>query len=74
MIKIIIDYQAKSFEKLFKDCNCISSIFFKKFHRITITDMRCMFDGCLSLKELNLSRFSTDNEKIWILCFMDVHH
>ena len=46
IIKIKIDYQVKSFERLFKDNDFISSIFFKKFHRITITNMRCMFDGC----------------------------
>ena len=30
-IKIIIDHQVKSIEKLFKDCECIESIKFKKF-------------------------------------------
>ena len=30
MIKIIIDYHDKSFEKLFYNCDCIESIFFKK--------------------------------------------
>ena len=32
-IKILIDYQVKSFENLFKHCNVISSICFKKFYR-----------------------------------------
>ena len=32
-IKIIIDYQVKSFKKLFDDCKCIESINFKKFYR-----------------------------------------
>ena len=41
-IKIIIDYQVKSFKKLFDDCKCIESINFKKFYRNNITDMR----GC----------------------------
>ena len=36
-IKIIINYQVKSFKKLFENCRCIDSIFFKKFHRINIT-------------------------------------
>ena len=36
IIKIIIDYQVKSFKKLFNDCNCISSIFFQKFYRNNI--------------------------------------
>ena len=58
-IKIIIDYQIKSFKRLFKYCGCISSIFFKKFNRINIIDMSEMFDGCLSLKELNLNSFNT---------------
>ena len=29
IIKIIIDYQIKSFEKLFENCKCIESIYFK---------------------------------------------
>ena len=32
-IKITIDYQVKSFKKLFYDCECIESINFKKFYR-----------------------------------------
>ena len=35
-IIIIIDYQIKSFEKLFYDCECIESINFKKFYRNNI--------------------------------------
>ena len=35
-IKIIIDYQVKSFKELFYDCKCIESINFKKFYRNTI--------------------------------------
>ena len=35
-IKIIIDYQIKSFERLFQYCDCIESIIFKKFYRINI--------------------------------------
>ena len=42
-IKIIIDYQVKSFKELFSWCECIESINFKKFYRNNITDMRCMF-------------------------------
>ena len=60
-IKIIIDYQVKSFKKLFLDCNKISSIKFKKFYRINITDMSEMFSECTSLYELNLSNFNTNN-------------
>ena len=35
-IKIIIDYQVKSFERLFSRCECIESINFKKFYRNNI--------------------------------------
>ena len=45
-IKIIIDYQVKSFKKLFINCKNISSIFFKKFNRINIVDMSYMFYNC----------------------------
>ena len=60
-IKIIIDYQIKSFELLFYECKCIESINFKKFYRNNITNMGGMFGGCSSLKELNLSNFNTNN-------------
>ena len=60
-IKIIIDYQVKSFKELFNWCECIESINFKKFYRNNITDMSCMFAGCSSLKELNLNNFNTNN-------------
>jgi len=43
IIKIIIDYQIKSFKELFSYCSCINSIFFKRFHRIDITNMSRMF-------------------------------
>ena len=32
-IKVIVDYQVKSFYKLFEYCECIESINFKKFYR-----------------------------------------
>ena len=60
-IKIIIDYQIKSFDGLFVDCDYIEYIYFKKFYRNNITDMNGMFYGCSSLKELNLSNFNTNN-------------
>ena len=60
-IKIIIDYQVKSFKELFERCKCIKSINFKKFYRNNITNMSWMFFGCSSLKELNLSNFNTSN-------------
>ena len=60
-IKIIIDYQVKSFEGLFIECECIESINFKKFYRNNITDMSFMFYECSLLKELNLNNFNTNN-------------
>ena len=60
-IKIIIDYQVKSFKKLFYYCECIESINFKKFYRNNITNMSHMFYECSSLKELNLNNFNTNN-------------
>jgi surface protein len=60
-IKIIIDYQVKSFKDLFYECKCIESINFKKFYRNNITDMSGMFFECSSLKELNLTNFNTNN-------------
>ena len=60
-ISIIIDYQIKSFSRLFSYCECIESIEFKKFYRNNVTDMSGMFYGCSSLKELNLNNFNTNN-------------
>ena len=61
IIKIIIDYQVKSFENLFLMCNCIESINFKKFYRNDIINMHNMFFECKSLKQLNLQNFKTNN-------------
>ena len=68
-IKIIIDYQVKSFQKLFFNCYCIESINFKKFHRNNITNMSHMFFCCSSLKKLNLTNFNTNNvtDMRWML-------
>ena len=60
-IKIIIDYQIKSFFQLFFRCKCIKSINFKKFHRNNINNLSCLFYGCSSLNELNIFNFKTDN-------------
>ena len=38
-ISIIIDYQMKSFSKLFYYCFSVESIEFKKFYRNNVTDM-----------------------------------
>ena len=60
-IKIIIDYQVKSFEGLFNKCKCIEYIYLKKFYRKNINNMHYMFYGCSSLIELNLNNFNTNN-------------
>ena len=60
-ISIIIDYQIKSFSKLFNYLEGVESIKFKKFYRNNITNMDSMFYGCESLKELNLNNFNTNN-------------
>ena len=59
-IKIIIDYQVKSFSELFEQCD-IECINFKKFYRGDINNMSAMFYGCSSLNELNLNNFNTNN-------------
>ena len=60
-IKIIIDYQIKSFEFLFSNVDCIESIYFRRFKRININNMRCMLGKCSSLKKIDFSNFKTDN-------------
>ena len=62
-ISIIIDYQIKSFSRLFFYCKCIGFIEFKKFYRNNVTDMWYMFSECSSLKELNLNNFNINNLK-----------
>ena len=60
-IKIIINYQIKSFCRLFSNCKCIRSIKFIQFYRKDIEDMSWMFAFCSFLKEVNLSNLKTDN-------------
>ena len=60
-IKIIIDYQIKSFKDLFFKCECIISINFKKFYRNNINNMSYMFSWCSSLEQINFSNFNSDN-------------
>ena len=60
-IRIVIDYQVKSFGNLFLNCKCIKSINFKKFNRNNIDNMSYMFYECSFLEELNLSNFKTNN-------------
>ena len=61
IIKIIIDYQIKSFEELFSGCECIEKMNFIKFNRKDINNASAMFYYCSSLKELNLNNFNTSN-------------
>ena len=61
IIKILINYQFKSFVDLFSGCECIKSLFFKKFYRNNITDFDSMFLGCKYLEELHLSNLITEN-------------
>ena len=60
-IKIIIDYQIKSFSELFGFCKLNEFIYFKKFYRSNINNMCKMFYFCEDLKGLNLKNFSTNN-------------
>ena len=65
IIKIIIDYQIKSFKELFNDCKIIEYIYFKKFYRNNINNMDLMFSGCSSLKEIKgINNFNTINVTI----------
>ena len=60
-IKIIIDSQVESFEKLFEFCKTTKSINFKKFYRTNIINIKNMFYGCSSLEELNYLEFNSNN-------------
>ena len=60
-IRIIIDYQVKSFHGLFWGCRCIESIYFKTFYRNNIINMSRMFCECKSLKKINFKNFNSNN-------------
>ena len=60
-IKIILDHQVKLFAQMFYGFNNISSINFKKFHRIDIVNTSLMFSKCSSLREINLTNFKSNN-------------
>ena len=49
-IKVIINYQIKTFEYLFEDCGCIEYIYFKKFYIINIINMVGLLYECFSFK------------------------
>ena len=59
-IKIIIDYQITSFEKLFHLC-AVEGIYFKRINRKNIYFMDFMFSRCTHLKELDISKLDTSN-------------
>ena len=59
-IKIIIDYQIKSFVYLFYLCPSIESIYFKKIYRNNINNMSHMFEESPSIKEIS---FNNSNAK-----------
>ena len=73
-IKIIIDFQIKSFYNLFSYCECIESINFIDFHRKNINNMSFMFYKCTSLKKINFSNVMTINVKnmscMFFECFL----
>ena len=60
-IRIILDYEIKSFFHLFMDCCCNKKIIFKNFIRNDINNMRGMFYNCKMLKYIDLSEFRTEN-------------
>ena len=60
-ISIKINYQIITFFRLFEDCECIKSIYFKTFYRDDIFNMSYMFAGCAFLKEIKFSNFITKN-------------
>ena len=62
-IKIIINYEIKSFEGLFKNCDYISTISFNKFNRKGITNMSRMFEGCSKIININFIKFKTSKVK-----------
>ena len=62
-IKVIIDYEIKSFFNLFHNCEIIEKINFIQFNRKDINDMSYMFFGCSALKEINFSFIKFDKVK-----------
>jgi len=73
-IKIIIDYQVKSFYELFEKCDCLESIYFKKFNRNNFKSMKRLFYNCSSVEEIDLCNFKTNNVTDMSEMFAIVHH
>ena len=61
-IKILIDHDIKTFKALFKKSYSIQRMKIIS-HNNNIEDMSYMFEGCIDLKELDLSHFCTKNVK-----------
>ena len=59
-IKVILEYEFKSFEELFAGTKN-KKIIFIKFNRKDIKDMKGMFYYCELLEELNISLFNSHN-------------
>ena len=62
-IKILIDYQVKSFFELFSECSCIESLYFEKCNRNDLDTFNSMFYRCTNLKEINLKNMKTGRIK-----------
>ena len=60
-IKVIIDFEIKSFAGLFKNCTYIKKIKFLRFNRKDINDMSYMFYKCESLDEVDFSKVKTND-------------
>ena len=60
-INVVIDYQVKSFEELFSECEYIESIKFKKIYRKNIENICKMFSYCTYIKEIDFSNFNPNN-------------
>ena len=60
-VKIVMEYNIKSFGYLFNHCKKIKEIKINKFHRNNIIDMQYMFSNCSSLTNLDISKLSSDN-------------
>ena len=62
-IKVVIDYDIKTFNKLFQGCQTIKKINFIRFNRETVENMSYWFQGCSELEEINFTCFNINNVK-----------
>ena len=70
-IKIVIDYEIKTFESLFRYCRGIKKIKFIKFNRKDIKDMSYMFYECISLENITFSNVNTNNVILMVSMFSE---